>query len=191
MRFAWGVAAMVTLLVPSGVPAAEAPKALSDGQFEYALGNISTAPNYILVTVVSGNTGRREPVCMEAQALLTALLLEHGLNGKEAVAFALAQPDRTYRFSNANALKHVARAYSDEILREARDFLGKMTVNEIEIATRDQKSKFYDFCARTPGGFGSRFPAVAHALAERGILCVRGCKPGLFYIDRRTGVAQP
>ena len=77
-------------------------------------------------------------------------------------------------------------AYSDQILQEARDFLAKMTDSEIEVATGDQKSEFYKFCAREPGAFTGRFSAVAHVLTERGMLCVRSCKPGLFAIDKRT-----
>ena len=174
------------MLVPLGAYAAEAPKGLSAVQFESALQNISTAPNYILITVVNGNTGYQATACMEAEFLLTALNIEHNLKWAEAVAFALAQPDRTFKFSDTNALKRVERAYSDHILQEARDFLAKLTVDEINAATFDQNSMFYEFCAREPGAFGVRFPAIAHVLSERGILCGRSCKPGLFYIENES-----
>ena len=180
------------MLLPFGAYAAEAPKGLSAVQFESALRNISTAPNYIVITIVNGNTGQQESVCMEAEALLTALYIEHNLKLAEATAFALAQPAWIFTFSNTNALGFVERAYSDQILQEARDFLAEMSVDEINIATLDQKSMFYEFCAREPGAFGMRFPAVAHVLTERGILCGRSCKPGLFYIDNehaQQGVA--
>ena len=186
MKFAWVPILIVMILAPAAAYTAEAPKGLSAVQFESALRNISTAPNYILITVVNGNTGQQESVCMEAEFLLAALNIEHNLKLAEATAFALAQPDRTYKFFDANALARVERAYSDQILQEARDFLAKMTVNEIKAATIDQNSKFYEFCAREPGAFGKRFPAIAHVLSERGILCGRSCKPGLFYIDNET-----
>ena len=174
------------MLVPLGAYAAEAPNGLSAVQFESALRNISTAPNYILITVVNGNTGYQATACMEAEFLLAALNIEHKLKWAEAVAFALAQPDRTFKFSDTYALVRVERAYSDQILQEARDFLEKMTVDEINAATFDQNSKFYEFCAREPGAFGMRFPAIAHVLTERGILCGRSCKPGLFYIENES-----
>ena len=174
------------MLAPAGAYSAEAPKGLSAVQFESALRNISTGPNYILITVVNGNTGQQESVCIEAEALLTALYLEHNLKLAEATAFALAQPAWIFTFSNTNALGFVVRAYSAQILQEARDFLAEMSVDEINIATLDQKSKFYEFCAREPGAFGMRFPAIAHALTERGILCGRSCKPGLFYIENES-----
>ena len=186
MIFALTVTVIMAMLMPLGAYATEVPQGLSASQFESALRNISTAPNYILVTVVNGNTGQQESVCFEAQALLTALYLEHNLRLAEATAFALAQPDRTFRFSDTNALRLVYRAYSDQVLQEARDYISKMTADEIRIATSNQESKFYEFCAREPGAFGVRFPAIAHALTERGILCGRSCKPGLFYIENET-----
>ena len=188
MKFAWAVTLLMTMLTPSSAYSAEVLNGLSDSQFESALRNISTAPNYILVTVVNGNTGYHAPVCMEAEFLLSALNIEYNLKWAEAVAFALAQPNRTFKFSNTNALSRVERAYSDQTLQDARDFLGNMTVDEIHAATIDQNSTLYEFCAREPGAYGIRFPAIAHVLSERGILCGRSCKPGLFYIE--NGSAQ-
>lgn len=186
MRSALVVTIPITMLISLAIAAADVVKGLSDVQFEYALRNISTAPNYVLVTVVDGNTGTRQSVCMQAESLLGALCLEHDLKWEAAVGVALAQPDRVFRFSKTNALKCVVRAYSDQTLQETRNFLAEMTIDEIEAATHDQRSKFYEFCARNPGAYGSRFAAVAHVLAERGILCVRGCKPGIFGLDRST-----
>jgi hypothetical protein len=170
----------------SASPAADAPKGLSNAQFEHALRNISTAPNYILITVIDNNAGKQEAVCIEAQNLLSAISVEKKLKWKEAMALSLKQENGAFHFSNAAALKLVSRAYTEAVLAEARDFLADMTIDEIEAATGSQDSKFYEFCARKPGAFAARFPAIAHVLTERGILCVRGCKPGLFHIDRRT-----
>lgn len=124
---------------------------------------------------------------MEAQALLSALNLDHGLRWDEAVEFVLARPHGTFTFTHSDALALVARPYSGQILKDARDFLATMTLDEIEAATCDPQSKFYAFCAREPGGGNSRFSAVAHVLAEQGVLCSRGCKPGVFHLDRRSG----
>jgi hypothetical protein len=186
MKTLWTLFVLTMLFTEHCLFAADEVKGLSDGQFEFALRNISTAPNYILVTVVDGNNGKRQSVCMEAEALLTALHLERQLKWEDAVVFAARQRDRTFTFSNTNALKSVTRAYSEQILQEARAFLAKITEGEIEAGTGDQESEFYKFCARDPGSFTSRFPAVAHVLSERGILCVRSCQPGLFAIDKTT-----
>ena len=170
----------------SSPPVGGAPKGLTEAQFEHALRNISTAPNYVVITLIDSNTDRQETVCIEAEALLSAVRIEQELKWKEAVEFVLKQKDRVFRFSNARALKWVSRAYTEAILAEACEFLANMTVDEIDTATCDQDSKFYEFCAREPGSFLARFPAIAHVLTERGILCVRGCLPGLFHIDRST-----
>ena len=167
--------------------AKDASTGLSDAQFARALRNVSTAPNYILMTVVNGNTKTRESVCLEAQALLSALYLEHGLRRDEAVEFVLARPHGTFTFTHSDALALVARPYSGQSLNAARDFLATMTLDEIEAATCDPQSQFYAYCTRESGVGNSRFFAVAHVLAEQGVLCSRGCKPGVFHLDRRSG----
>jgi len=125
------------------VPAHKTSKGLSDAQFEFALRNVSTAPNYVLITVIDANVGKQQTVCIESEALLWAINIERKLNREEAVTFSLEQENRAFRFSNARALKLASRAYSETMLAEAREFLANMTIEEIDTATRDQSSKFY------------------------------------------------
>jgi len=115
MKTVWAILVPMILLSVGCLLAADDAKGLSAGQFEFALRNISTAPNYILVTVVDGNTGKRQPVCMEAETLLTALHLERQLKWEDAVVFATGQRERTFIFSNTNALKCVTAAYSQQV----------------------------------------------------------------------------
>ena len=59
----------------------------------------------------------------------------------------------------------------------------------------DQQSGLYRMCRKEPGSFGAYFPAVGHALLERGIPCGQSCKPGLIYvgeiIDNKAAVPAP
>ncbi len=185
MRFALVVSLLASMPPSAGAAKAEARRGLSDVQFQRAMENISTAPNYVLVTIVNGKTGAREDVCLEAFELLGAIEVERGLGHKQAVEVALAQPDRTFTFTDEKALEAASRRYGDEVLEEARRHLGKMPIDQVEAATRDQQSELYDFCKRKPGTFYGRFRAAAHVLSERGVLCGRSCKPGLFYLDRQ------
>lgn len=67
--------------------------------------------------------------------LLSALNLEHGLGRDEAIEFVLARPHGTFTFTHPDALALVARPYSGQTLKAARDFLATMTLDEIEAAT--------------------------------------------------------
>lgn len=174
---------LLVILLRSAAWALPEPGGLSDTQFDHALRNHSTAPNYVLVTVHDVKTGSREPVCVEAQFLWAALGEEHGLKADQVVPFAILQPDRTFSFTKPAALSSLKPEYTPAVLQEAREFLGKLTVPQIAAATKDQKSRFYEFCARQPGGYAARFPALAHVLSEQGILCTRGCLPGMFIVE--------
>jgi hypothetical protein len=177
---------VLTLFSPAFAFAADTqPKGLSDAQFERALRNTSTATPYVLVTVVDGNTGARQAACVRALEVLGAIQTERGIGWEEAMAFALAQSDRTFKFSNKDALKRMVREYSDQTLEEARVFLAKMTNEEVEAATHDQKSSLYEFIHREPQPFfRGRFQAVAHVLEERGLLTWAGCKPGIVSVEK-------
>ena len=77
-----------------------------------ALKNQSTAPNYVLITVVDSRTGTNRVVCTEAPSLLGAIHQEHELaynekGERKAMSLALAQRDRTFKFSNPEAIKNV------------------------------------------------------------------------------------
>jgi len=178
--------------VEAGDPAAEtadatAVPAMPDAQFERALRNLSTGPNYVLVTIVdnSKDSAPRAQVCVEAVPLLMMLQREHGFTHadgqwEQVIQFALAQRDRTYEFSK----RAPERRYTDEMLEEVRRFLAHKDEAEIRALVNDQQSDLYKLCAKKPGSLPRYFPAVGHVLCERGILCGRGCKPGLLYIDK-------
>ena len=160
--------------------------AMPDAQFERALRNVSTGPNYVLVTVVDNgkDSAPRAQVCVEAVHLLMMLQSEHGFTHadgqwEQVIQFALAQKDRTYEFSK----RAPERRYTDEMLEEVRRFLAHKDEAEIRAFVKDQQSDLYKLCAKKPGSLPRYFPAVGHVLSERGILCGRGCKPGLLYID--------
>ena len=172
--------ALASLLGSGLVRASEVPKSLTDAQFDYALRNNTTQACYVLVMVVDGNSGQRQSVCLEAQALLTAIHTDRRVGYNEATTLAAQQADRTFTFSNSNALRNVTRMYSDPVLQKARDFLAPMTDDELDKATRDPKSEFYKFCAREPRAF----LAVAHVLSERGILCTRSPASDSFQVHR-------
>lgn len=162
--------------LPSPVTASIAPNSLSEDQFDDALQNLTTAPNYVLISVTDANSELPEFVCVTALDFLAAIRNERELGLKEAQEYALKKEDRTYQFSSARAIQLLSRNYSDSMLIEARFFFVGMTVEEIEPAI--------GLYSRAPNG-KPNYAALAHALAERGILSVKGCL-GEFRLDGRT-----
>ena len=166
--------------------AGESGAALSDAQFEKALRNISTGPNYVLVRIV--DKGKRDGgvklVCLEAMALVMRLQREHAFTHadgpfEQAIQFALARKDRRYEFS-----EHAPqRGYTDAMLEEVRQFLIGKDEGDIRVLASDQQSALYKRFSREPGSLVRFFPAIGHVLAERSILSGRSCKPGLLYVE--------
>jgi hypothetical protein len=183
-RTVLAMSAALAMLAPAFPFAADAqPNALSNAQFERALRDSTTNTPFVLVTVVNGASGARQEVCVKVLDLVGALAAERGLGRDDAVAFALAQSDRTFKLSNKDALKQLVREYSDQALEDARAFLSKMTNEEVEAAARNQRSSFYDFINRKPLERGM-LQAVAHVLSERGLLTSAECKPGMIVVER-------
>jgi hypothetical protein len=170
----------------SMLTASIAPNSLSEDQFDDALRNMTTAPNYVLIIVTDGNSGKQEAVCIDATMLVRAIGIERTLDLNEAEEFALKQEDRIYQFSNARAIKSLSRTYTESMLKDAREFLADKTIDEIDAATRDPHYKFYTFSAPEPGALHGKLyaTALAHAVTERGILCMRTCF-SQFRLDRR------
>ena len=157
------------------VTASIAPNSLSEDQFDDALRNLTTAPNYVLISVTDSNSELPEVVCVTALDLLGAICNERELGLKEAQEYALKKEDRTYQFSNPKVIKRLSRNYSESMLSDARLIFAGMTVEEIEAAIR---------LYRRAGNGKPNYAALAHALAERGILSVKGCL-GEFRLDSR------
>ncbi len=184
----WQTTMLVTALLGSCICAygAERTTGVSERQWENALRNGTTAPSYVLVTVVDKRNGRAEDVCVFSFSLVHALVWELGLRGstawEHAIRHALAQKSRRFEFTNPQALRNLSRPYTEEVLREVRQFLAEYDTAEIKAMAKDQQSALYRMCRKKPGSFGTYFPAAGHALLERGIPCGQSCLPGLIYI---------
>jgi hypothetical protein len=170
----------------SMLTASIAPNSLSEDQFDDALRNMTTAPNYVLIIVADGNSGKQEAVCIDATMLVRAIGIERALDLNEAEEFALKQEDRIYQFSNARAIKSLSRTYTESMLKDAREFLADKTIDEIDAAIQDHANRI-TLGVPEPGATHGKLyaTALAHAVTERGILCMRTCF-SQFRLDRRT-----
>jgi hypothetical protein len=146
----------------------------SEAMFVRALDNDSTAPDFALITVVDAHDGKTQTVCTEASALKGALHMEFAIpyddvGVRRVHDLALNQPDRVFRFSAPEALQNVAPGYTQKQLDRIRAMIAE--VPDSDLVNKQYVDKLWK------GRRGSR-DAVAHALLERGISCVRGCVVG-------------
>ncbi len=146
----------------------------TDAMFLRAIQNGSTAPDFVLITVVDVRNRTTRVVCTEAPFLEGALHREFAIpydkGGQLRVReLALRQANRVYRFSRPDALRNVQPRYSAGQLDSAR----------AAIAGRpDSELLDYAFVQTLFKPEGGGRDALAHALLERGISCARGCIVG-------------
>lgn len=179
--------------------AAEGPAApkiiMPGGQFRRAIETAftTTAPYYVLVHVVNGQTEETRTVCIEPSRLLHAIVLEHGFTQDKtgmakAKELALNRADRTFHFSNQEAFQAASPRYTEEMLAEVRERVKEMKTEDVTGQIMNQLSPLYRFCGKK----GERaipcyLDAVAHILMERGLACGRSCRPGLIFVKKGKG----
>jgi hypothetical protein len=162
--------------------------------------NISTAPSYLLVTIVDSSSGASWTSAVESATLFRALLLEssdwsqlpEGQSNESELSTVSQDPERTreilhmlsrrdsFRFelSNPKAIESLRPWYDGRLLHAARVYLAELTDDEI------LEESFQDFThSEGPAASGRRRFALAHALLERGFFPSRGCVAPHLYVS--------
>lgn len=155
----------------------------TSAMFVRALDNSSTAPDFVLITVVDARSGETRIVCTLASGLEGALHMEFGIPYDETGVrrvhdLALQQPDRIFRFSNPEALAHVSPDYSSKDLDVIRAETASRSDSELlnyELIQSLYMRKYLYLTNHRIEMRGRYKHAVAHVLLERGISCRRGC----------------
>jgi len=123
-------------LVAASVVANPSGVVQSQTSFEAAVGNTSTAPSYVLITVVDDGSKTQRSTCTTANLLLGAIHREYGLefdaNGvASAKRIALANQSHVFHFSKAEALNNIPSYFTDDDLRSVRSKLAALTVEQL------------------------------------------------------------
>jgi hypothetical protein len=123
--------------------AAPMPPRQSDTSFEAAIHNQSTAPSYVLITVVDANTGASQSTCTTANLLLGAIHLEVGIGydregQSAAMQIALTNERHVFSFEKRKALDNIPRYYSDEDLAYVRKAVQGLSVPQVLDAIASQ-----------------------------------------------------
>ena len=150
--------------------------------FARALENLSTSPDYVLITVVDPKTHAERTVCTTANLFLGAIHREHGLGYAEAdirraMAIALHQRDRRFLFTRKAALDNLADYATPQALADVRKVLATKTDSQLlHENTAQSLTEVPDDMPRKQAiaRHNAYRDAVARVLLERGIGCTMG-----------------
>ena len=150
----------------------------SDASFSAAVLNESTAPSYVMITEVDGNTGTERQTCVIANFLLGAIHRENDLafdrDGSIAAQhIALTTKDHVFTFRKQAALDNIPHYYSQEQLSQVREAL--MGLTNADLLNASQRGSAL-------GQLGAGHGGIAHNALRDATACVlieRGLSPGM------------
>lgn len=171
---------------PPPVPAS----LLVPDRFVRAVKNQSTAPSYLMATVVHNATEETKRVCLEGPHLFRAIQTENQLgwgrsSWNKVLQIILSNPTHTYKFTHPDAWQQVQPRYSPAMLVTVTEQL--RSVSTVELAERFSYAKtggiipidetkppqeIFDYCA-----------AATYVLTDRGLYVGRAdCGNSLYVI---------
>ena len=123
-------------IVAASVSANPSEVIQSQASFEAAIGNSSTAPSYVLITVVDDGAKTQRSTCTTANLLLGAIHREYGIeyNARgvvEAKRIALTNQSHIFHFSKAEALKNIPSYFSEDDLKSIRAKLATLADEQL------------------------------------------------------------
>jgi hypothetical protein len=158
--------------------------------FRRAIANETTAPNFVLISLVTDGDRTKRMVAIPAPFLLGAIHSEYHLaydwkGETRAKEIALGRPERAFEFRNPAALKNVQPSYSEADLAKARERLGKIGDAAILVGFRGGTGRLHNLYNDLPDRESTAMrDAIAHVLIERGFLVGHGCVAGYITVSR-------
>lgn len=157
--------------------AAMAQSGYTDDMYRRGLANESTAPLFVLVTLVDTKSGSERVACVDAQFLLGAIHIEHRLSyddagSSKAMTIALNQSGRRFSFKSAKARANVQPTYGAEIADSMRKKLTGKSDAQLREGLETYKGELH-LLYRPEDTYKTNtadLHAVCQVLLERGIL---------------------
>lgn len=123
-------------LLVAAVAADSSAPIQSQASFAAAVRNHSTAPSYVLITIVDDTTHRERSTCTTSNLLLGAIHLEHGLaydkrGEEEAERLTLSNRDHLFHFSKPKALANIPFSFSEADRKAIRARLAPLSIDEL------------------------------------------------------------
>ena len=161
----------------------------SRATFEKAIANQSTAPSYVLVTVINDKTRTRQTICTTSNFLLGAIHSQYHLpytdeGLRKGNEIALASKDETFHFSQADALRNLSVRYTPQILARVRDHLRNVSALEL-VRGLSYNGKYHQIYEKYKSFrmFAAYRDALAYVLLERGLRPGQGDISGGIYLS--------
>ena len=156
--------------------AAMAQSNYTDDTYRRGLANQSSAPLFVLVTLVDTTSGSERTACVDAPFLLGAIHIEYRLSYDDAgianaMAIALNQPNRRFTFKRAKARANVQPTYGAEIADSMREKLSGKSDVQLREGLETYKGELH-LLYRFKGSLKTEtanLHAVCQVLLERGI----------------------
>jgi hypothetical protein len=185
LRFSFAVVLMGLCIAKSW--GAEVP-IQSKASFEAAVGNESTAPLYVAVTVVDDASQASRSTCTTANLLKGAVHLEHGIaynpaGQKEVQRIILSATDHIFHFTKPGALANIPVFYSQDDLAHVRAQLQGISVAGLRVGF-SSRGPLHSIYNEMPFQRRNAYrDATACALIERGL------SPGMGDITDQIWIA--
>lgn len=150
------------------MPAMATEHTQSAASYEAAIGNLSTAPSYVMVTIVDANKGVELQTCTTANLLAGAMHFEYGLafdaaGHKRATELTLSNTRHRFVFTQQTALDNVPIEFTPQDLENVRSWLAP-------VSNQDLMAGVHPWTDRDTPYSGRRYrSAVACVLIERGL----------------------
>jgi hypothetical protein len=162
----------VAAILPLAAGAAEPIQ--DQAHFEAAFANTSTAPSFVLVTIIDDRTGQSRTGCVEANFVVGAIEREADLPYDSARRMASSNSTHVFHFSKQKALDNVPFRYTQAELDRARDFVGKHGIDGLLQAMKAQDPELGKLIWSA---------ALACVLIENGLSAIRGDIPAYIFAE--------
>ena len=156
---------------------AMAQSGYTDDLYRRGFAGQSTAPLFVLVTLVNAKTGYERTACVDVPFLLGAIHIEYQLSYDEqgtskAMTIALNQPDRRFSFKSDKARANARPMYAAELADSMREKLKGKSDAQLREGLETYKGELH-LLYRPTGTYKTSVAtlhAVCQVLLERGIL---------------------
>jgi hypothetical protein len=168
-----------TILLTAAMSAFAPESVQSSASYEAAIRNTSTAPSYVMVTIIDANTNLERTTCTTANFLVGALHIENGLANdaegrRQATTLALSNTEHRFTFFSEAALRNIPIGSSPEELKEVRARFAPVSNEALRAG----------FGTKPWGALHDAFPDRRYLNAVACVLIERGLSP---YMGDRTG----
>ncbi|MGD0280146.1 MAG: hypothetical protein ABSC11_12670 [Smithella sp.] len=187
MEFSALLISLVIIIASAADAVSESLPRQSQESFEAAIHNHSTAPPYVLITVVDASTESARSICTTVNLLMGALHLEYGIGFDKAGVskveeIALSNKSHKFRFTKQKAIDHIPVYYTDSDLAEIRAKLAPLSTEQIRAGFAEGKLHLLYTGIKSLKSHNAYRDATACVLIERGLSPGKGCRTDRLWL---------